>query len=128
MGKDSPSPEAVDEEMAALQEEFTQLLRERKQRIEDLLKRIGEAREVEGGEVREADGLFEELAVVLHKLAGSCAMYGYSGLGKIAGERQNRFEQDKNRLISDHEALNHLMAPLLEALRENIETGPGPGA
>ena len=116
MAMDSPPPGTVDKEMMALQEEFTQLLRERKQHIEDLLRTMG------GTE--DADGILKELATVVHKLSGSCAMYGYTALGKIARECQQRFLQEGQRLTSDHEVLNRMMEGLLEALRKSIETGP----
>ena len=102
--------------MLALQKEFTQLLRERKQHIEDLLRAMGKT--------KDADGLFQELTIVVHKLSGSCAMYGYATLGKIARECQRRFLQEGQRLTSDHEALKLMMGDLLEALGESIETGP----
>ena len=116
MAKDSPPPETVDEEMTVLQEEFTQLLRERKQRIDELLLAIGET--------EDADGNLKELNAVVHKLSGSCGMYGYAALGKIARECQQRLLQEGQCLTSNHEVLNRMMGGLLEALRKGIETGP----
>ena len=100
----------------SLQEEFAQLLRERKQRIEDLLRTVGEP--------DDGDEIFQELTTLVHKLAGSCAMYGYAALGKIARECQQRFLQEGERLTSDHAVLNRMMGGLLEAIGESIETGP----
>ncbi len=100
----------------ALQEEFTQLLREREQRLANLLRTLGET--------EDAEGILKELTAVVHKLSGSSAMYGYAALGKIARECQQRFHREGQRLTSDHEVLNRMMGGLLEALRESIETGP----
>ena len=102
--------------MKALQEEFAQLLVERKQHMENLLRTLGET--------ENADGILKDLTAVVHKLAGSSAMYGYAALGKIARECQRRFLQEGQRLTSDHEALNRMMGELLETMRESIETGP----
>lgn len=116
MERDSPPPGTGDKEMIALQEEFTQLLRERKQLIEDLLRKMGET--------GDGDGILKELTTVVHKLAGSSAMYGYAALGKISRDCQRRFLSEGQRLSSDHEALNRILGGLLESLRESIETGP----
>ena len=116
MARDRPPPGMVAKEMIALQEEFTQLLRERKQRIEAMLRTMEET--------EDAEGVLKELTILVHKLAGSSAMYGYAGLGKIARKCQQRFLQEGERLTSDHAVLNRMMGGLLEAIGESIETGP----
>lgn len=116
MAWDSAPPGMMDKEMKALQEEFAELLVERKQHIENLLRTMGEG--------EDAEGILKDLKIVVHKLAGSSAMYSYGDLGEIARECQQRLIHEGHRLTSDSEVLKRTMGRLLEALRESIETGP----